>query len=330
MCGHLGLWNEELNHILSEGLPVEYKINKMVWIEHQPQAESFFLQPIHIYTDASKAGDDVGYGWIATDGDYAIAEEYYSAREISVYYGELSAVKEALMWLHDSNLLDRKVVIWSDSKGVVQCLNGYKAGSVLALETMNLLKKLASQLPIQVAWVKGHSNCTGNEAADMLAHRGAEEAGLLSYSSPFVPIMPKQINKAIHVSATQTWQSRWDSTTDCKISHLFKPLVGREEIVKKLSLTELSKLSQIITRHGLFKRHLRHWNDIDDISCALCGEDQEYSWHLWEYCPSLEAERMSIRLTMKSGLSWEKALLKFFILPKIEELTAHNEALIGI
>ncbi len=156
------------------------------------------------------------------------------------------------MWLHDSNLLDRKVVIWSDSKGVVQCHNGNKAGSVLALETMNLLKKQASQLSIQVAWVKGHSNCTGNKAADMLAHRGAKEVELLSYSSPFVPIMPKQINKAIHVSATQTWQARWDSTTDFKVSHLFKSLMGREEIVKKLSLAELSKLSQIISGHGLF------------------------------------------------------------------------------
>ncbi len=96
-----------------------------------------------------------------------------------------------------------------------------------------------------------------------------------------------------------------------------------------LSIKELSKLTQIVTGHGLFKRHMRHWNDLGDIQCALCGEDVEYSWHLWEWCPKLKEVRKRIRYLQSRGLSYEMALLKFFNQRELIELVAHNEALLG-
>ncbi len=79
---------------------------------------------------------------------------------------------------------------------------------------------------------------------------------------------------------------------DCKISHLFRPVVGPMKYTAHLSFGELSKLAQIATGHGMFKRHLRHWNAMGDIQCSLCGEYLESSWNLWDMCPRLETERV--------------------------------------
>ncbi len=329
VCGHIGLWSTELMSALPVGIPVEAQNEEMIWINHNKDDYGPDIVPMNIYTDASKTQDDVGISWVATEGNYIMAEGYDSAKEISIYTAELLAIQEALRWLKDRLPLVKKVVIWSASKGAVSSLNGYKTKNSMAIETMYLLRELTACMSVQIKWVKGHSNCTGNEYADLLARKGAEEARMVSYSSPYVALPPKQVKKAISNAVLRKWQARWDNTQTCKVSHLFKPNVGNEYVITKLSLEEISKLSQIITGHGLFKRHMRHWNEIDDISCALCGEDQEYSWHLWEYCPSLITERKHIRTCMKKGLSKEKAMLKFFYLPEIQELTARNEALLG-
>ncbi len=95
-----------------------------------------------------------------------------------------------------------------------------------------------------------------------------------------------------------------------------------------MKIRELQKLSQIVTGHGLFKRHLRHWNDIDCASCSLCGEADEDTWHLWSHCPTLWAERAQLGAEMANGLPMDWALLKMFQCHRLQELAATNEAII--
>ena len=77
----------------------------------------------------------------------------------------------------------------------------------------------------------------------------------------------------------------------------------------------------------LFKRHLRHWNNIDDHSCGLCGEADEDPYHLWSMCPMLTQERTRFNNeTNASALEWR--LLSFFQSPCIREMEASNEALL--
>ncbi len=194
---------------------------------------------------------------------------------------------------------------------------------------MALLFDISASHKVDICWVKGHDKTTGNEYADMLAKVGMEEAARLSYQSPFLPASPLQVKKTLRRDFYLRWQNRWENDNTCWVSHLFRPQVRERKDLSHMSFQELSKLSQIITGHGLFKRHLRHWNDIGDIQCALCGEDDEFSWHLWEYCPNLSVERDRMRNLVTQGLSSERAMLKFFDLTPLMELTAQNEALIG-
>ena len=95
-----------------------------------------------------------------------------------------------------------------------------------------------------------------------------------------------------------------------------------------MSLYELHKLSMIVTGHGLFKRHLRHWNEIECSLCELCQEDDEDSWHLWDFCPKLTANRRHINELINKGMPQDRALLRFFQVNELQQLEASNEALI--
>ncbi len=329
ITGHIGRWSKELAAIIPIDYPTDKRFHKRVWWMNTVCMDKGLPTPLNIYTDASKIGGNVGYGWAAVDNEYVIAEDYNSAKDINVHTGEVLSIREALSWLKKSLINNRKVQIWCDSKGAVASLKKQTAENSFIWETLSILQDVSKDVEVHIDWIKSHNNNTGNEYADMLAHQGAEEAREISFTSPFMPISQQQIRNLIQLDIKKRWQTRWDDTEGHQVSHLFKPEVGEAKVIQKLTLMEVSKLSQIITGHGLYKRHLRHWIDVEDASCALCGEDQEYSWHLWAYCPCLAGDRDKICRKMSVGLSWEKALLKFFELPKLLELVAHNEALIG-
>ena len=248
---------------------------------------------------------------------------------MNTYHAEVLAIREVLSWIKKEGARHRRYLIHSDSESAVRTLNGQMAKDYIAQETMELLCVLGKECHIKITWNKGHDSSVGNILADQLAKAGMEEARALSYSSPFMPICKEQIKGTLRKGILQTWQERWDALLTCRISHLFKPLVGLNKHIAKMGFVDLSELSQIITGHGLFKKHLRHWNEIGDVQCSLCEEDYESSWHLWEYCPRLLETRQVAAGLRKQGISLEETLLRFFHHPMLVELRAQNEAILG-
>ncbi len=329
--GHLGRWSRMAKSFLPDSYPRENRLLKQVWIEAPVMQNRFFPEPVRIYTDASKEDKNVGYAWVASDGDYMIAEDIYSGREMSVFYAEVMAIKEALSWIKSQNDDTRSYEIYSDSLSAVNVLNGYIANGPVICETMELFKSLSDgNYSIKVAWTKGHANTTGNEYADALARSGAKAAGDISYTTPYTPITTKMIKTMVQGWILGLWQEAWDRAEDYKVSRLFYPSIRGESITSCFNLAELQTLSMIVTGHGLWKKHLRHWKNIQDYSCSLCGEDWEYPWHLWALCPSLNNVRQNTNLLIKKGLSFERALLRFFQDRKIKEILASNEAAFGL
>ncbi len=186
IVGHIQYWKKKLNQIIHINYPTDPRINVQIWTEVNTNTDdASFERSLDIFTDASKSMDEVGYAWMASDGDFIIDERIYSAREISVYEAEVMAIKEALSWLKDHNILGRRVNIYSDSQSAVISINGHVATNGLLKDTMMSLCALKQSHPVEVKWVKGHNNNTGNEYADMLARLGAEEAKQLAFASPF-------------------------------------------------------------------------------------------------------------------------------------------------
>ncbi len=92
---------------------------------------------------------------------------------------------------------------------------------------------------------------------------------MLASTYPHMPVSVKWVKKEIHDYISRLWQEEWVNRADCKISKLFIPLVSTSKQTHIMSLNELHNLSMIMTGHGLYKKHLRHWNELDDLTCCL-------------------------------------------------------------
>ncbi len=327
--GHLGRWNRLEGSLVFPEYPRETRMMKQVWIE--PCGERMQMgMPIHIYTDASKEGDNVGYAWAACDNDFVMDQDIYSAKESSVFLAEVMAIREALSWIKRYGDHSRAHLIWSDSLSAVNKLKGHLADSQVVLETMSLWRDVGKDFIVEINWTKGHANTTGNEYADALARQGAEIAKKISFATPFHPASTRWIKRMIHAGFMGIWQSAWDELDSCRTSRLFYPEVREEKITSRFRIHELQELSKIVTGHGLWKKHIRHWKDVEDYSCMLCGEDWEYPWHLWAYCPGLSDIRQQLTYLLKNGLSFERTLLRFFQDTRILNIVASNEAEYGL
>ncbi len=327
--GHLQRWQKLLSLKIPREYPVSDRMYRHIWHELQEsdddEAQSDVLK---IYTDASKMGPNNGYGWAAISGDYVVQERYYSAINLGVHKVEIMAISEALSWIKELSLTGFTIRVYSDSRSAVSVLNGYVAKDYVTWETMMLLKELNARNTITLSWVKGHSDCTGNELADMLARRGAEEARELAFQSPFHPLTLTDAKIKIRELFLSKWQSDWENQVDCRISKLFMPVVNKAYKMHTMTVRDLQLLSQIVTGHGLFKRHLRHWNTLESYQCSLCGEAEEDSWHLWAYCPAVSSDRLTTLNDIESGVSTGKSIIRLFQSKKIQKLFAENEALI--
>ncbi len=328
--GHLGVWKAIEMQCIGTSYPREKRISEHIWIsapEIKPDPK--LEHPIVMYTDASKEGDNVGYSWLASIGDYVMADNITSAKDISVYKAEMMAVGDALQWLKGNMDIMRTNVIFRDSKSVVEKLNGHLAQDETTRDIMITLRDLNLKVQTEVRWVKGHNGIVGNEWADSLARKGAMEATMLQDTKPHMPVSHKEIKKRIHNHYVDKWQKKWESLTDCRISKLFYPSVREEKRIVRMSQKDLQILTHTVTGHGLYKYHLGHWIELpDDDQCSLCLEAQEDTWHLWEWCPRLERDRAVIRLLIEKGLLYEQGLIKMMRLKQIESLRARNEALI--
>ena len=281
-----------------------------------------------LYTDAAKEGENVGYGWIASIENYEIAHNISSAKDISVYKAEMLAIREALSWLKDNLVSERKNIIYTDSQGAVMALESRMAKDSISKDILTLLKELNKIVTTEIKWIKGHNENTGNEMADYLAKEGARRARKLHDTKPHMPITQREVKQKVHSSFIKQWQHNWDATTSYRISKLFYPLVRESKSMVRMKIKDLQVVAQVATGHGLFKEHISHWENIENGQCAICGEADENSWHLWEWCPGLDIERKPIQTLIKSGMTMERGIIKLMNTRKVKELIAQNESLL--
>ncbi|MEM9495927.1 MAG: ribonuclease HI [Pseudomonadota bacterium] len=140
---------------------------------------------MEIYTDGACSGNPGPGGWgvlILNDGEEV--ELYGGEAETTNNRMEMMAAIEALTAASEGE----PVRLYTDSQyvknGITQWIagwkrNGWKTASKKPVKNQDLwqaLDTLASARTVEWRWVKGHAGDAGNERADALARRGAEEA----------------------------------------------------------------------------------------------------------------------------------------------------------
>ena len=171
--GHRRIWDDYLNEI-----PETKNVTDTITPFKNWTTNNIITDPdsVNVYTDGSKINNESGYGWAITRGDCVIAEDSVYQGDATVFWNELTAIMEVLLWLQDNieYLKTKTVVIYSDSQSAIQAIFAEYIGSKIVAETAKIYQQLSDEIDIGIRWCKGHANLTGNEFADYLAKKGSQ------------------------------------------------------------------------------------------------------------------------------------------------------------
>ncbi len=230
-----------------------------------------------------------GCAYAVFKDDMVIAEEITPLGDVTVFKAELIAIYNALLWLKNNS---KKCKTCCQS-GIAAIFAQYIT-SKLVLEIGNLIMELRqNDYQIEIEWIRGHSDNTGNEYADCLAKMGVEMFGRTSFLSPNIPISNKIIKRRIREAIDRKWDVMWRNHSQCTNTKLFLPTLdrGRQKLLKELSRGSLALLTQIVTGHSYFRAHMWHmYPDVQDIECQICGDLPEEPWHVYN-CPLIFFQR---------------------------------------
>ncbi|XP_067122539.1 uncharacterized protein [Centruroides vittatus] len=257
-------------------------------------SHTFLSEPsISIYTDGSRAGNQVGCSFIVYQNDTEIFQR--RARLFggcSVLQSELLAIKLAIDWCF-TNYHNVNIALYSDSNSAISLL-GRRNMYPIARKIQEDLKK--SDNSICINWVRAHQGNISNERADALAKSAATDDTLpIEYNK----LNLQTIKKLLWNDLLASWQQDWDLAQN--ITYQFFPDISA--IYSYKWITPNFQLTQFLSNHGRFNAYLRRFvNPQNSGICPDCNT-QNGSLHYILDCAMLEPERalLCILVNHKQG-----------------------------
>ena len=169
-------------------------------------------------------------------------------------------------------------------------LDNTKIKSKTTLDAVLALNKLGENNQVLIRWIPAHSGYLGNEKADSLTKRGANNtyATLLK-----LPIPKVTWDVAIR---ERTKHNIWTKWRDAPPSHFTR--VWRKQLSKSihnLNRGNLRKATMFFTGHVTLNYHLNKYK-LDKISktCPHCLAAEETTNHYIGQCPKWSAQRSAV------------------------------------
>jgi len=254
----------------------------------------------HIYCDGSKMDDATGMAACITQEEFILHHIGHKLPSYAtVFQAEVLAIKEALSWVKDAKIVAANIIIWSDSQAALAAISNTIVTSRLVRETKHLLSVVSRDNSINLHWVRGHDNNTGNELADTYAKAAALQ-GQLHYIPP--PLIA--LKGSIKAFYRNKWEQMWNSLTGLEHSKKMITKVPHNILFKTGSWfrQDLKLLAEVTSGHCLLNNHLIKWREEILLPlCRLCEEELETPHHLYADCAALTRYRFQFYQSHSQG-----------------------------
>ncbi|XP_015793894.1 uncharacterized protein LOC107370415 [Tetranychus urticae] len=245
------------------------------------------------YTDGSKMDEETGAAYAVFKEGILIKERKLKlARYCSVYQAEMLAIRECLVFLEKITKPGERATIHTDSQSAIMTIKQRKCKDQMANEIQYLITKINGQSQVNLTWVKGHAESTGNEYADYLAKQSLKlkkenyDKVPRSYLKARVKEQISEEMSTLYTGKINNITKKWlpDLETANKINKADPYIIGNKAI------------AAFITGHGYFNPHISRIYNQGEPKCDLCDlcADQTSTHILWE-CPFFSDQRNRIR-----------------------------------
>lgn len=217
----------------------------------------------------------------------------------TVFQAEIFGINEALDLCLKENIVGQKVTVCSDSQSAIQALFQPETRSKLVAECKLNMKKVSENNELEVMWVPGHSDISGNEEADELARKGSESPPCAP--EPILGVSGGTIKMAVKRRLESLFLQHWKRADGLRYPKELLPGPSAKYCRDLLSLDRKGTRAVIalLTGHGPFLHHLKRIGVVDQIDstlCRCCGGEEETGRHLLLECPALCRLRFSYGL----------------------------------
>ena len=243
---------------------------------------------ISIYTDGSKMENGTGSGVFSEF--FNIGVSFRLPDYCTVFQAEIYAVLKACEILGTLPFAGKDIAIYIDSQAAIKSLDAYHTKSKLVLQCKQLLLDIGKQCKLTLCWVPGHSNFSGNDAADEFARRGSNMLNVSDYSVKR-PIGSVRFN--IDTRCVSLANERWNNNDlKYKITRALWPYLSKNKtnILVSHRRNILRIIVGIFTGHYFIGHHAIRLGatDIGDI-CRGCADPntEESVEHFLGECPAL-------------------------------------------
>ena len=286
---------------------------------------------VSVYTDGSKTEAGVGSGTALYQGLQVTEQKSGTLpRNATVFMAEIAAIRMGAQMVNV--LLEHKQVKYVkflvDSRAALQALDNRKIQSLNVLDTANELNALANKgVTISLVWIKAHASYEGNELADDLAKKGAEGTDSINIQMrrPW-----QDLKQEVRTGCAEQWKKEWDVYPHARQTKQFFPAPDSKKACELLGLDrrDLTRLTGIITGHGVLGYHQSLINPEIDPKCRFCSQDNETAFHMLTSCPLFihcRAECMGWYVVQNISRWTVAGLLKFIKITPLLDILQQEE-----
>jgi hypothetical protein len=173
-------------------------------------------------------------------------------------------------------------------------------------------------------WVKAHVGILGNEEADKVAKAGGNSTAVLGSGLTAKSAIIRELKEDM----ISKWTERWQSTDDYRQTKVWYPtpdLEKSDQLLKHARSTE-GRIVRFLTGFALLLRQSTIVNQsrnppLGDVSCRLCGEDDETPIHVICDCGHFLTHRLDtigVHQMPEKNPEWDmESMAKFLQLEEI-------------